>query len=1046
MKTKIRPSVKSRRSPSFERLEPRAMLDAVPLLPDIFPWADQSRGYLYDWVVQGDLLRFTTAFANQGEGHLELRGGAIVDGRQEVWQRIYNSDATFEDRLAGYFTYHAGHGHIHFDGYAIHKLREVTAGNGVGDVVATGGKISFCLIDITRYNPNAGPSRYNSCGQIQGVSAGWSDVYSRSLTDQWINIATVPDGQYWLEVTIDPDNLLLESDPSNNTARVMVTINRGGPTGGDRWEPNNSFAQATNLGTISHWHEPGLSIHNSTDQDYYRLTAVDHGDFDVHLNFSHSLGNLDLFIYDHNQVLIASSTSNTDNEEVHFHVHANESYYVVVRGVGGATNGYELELEGPGHVIKQVVDSENVPITIPDGIGSSNPGPWVTSTLEGPPVSIHDLNLIFERLDHTWLGDLEIQLVSPLGTVGKILTSQFQSGGGLLGSQDNFRNTVMDDQAALNLAQGSAPYTGWFRINHANTGANPLSIFNGENAEGTWTLRIRDWHSADTGTLHAWSVMFIGQDLNPGDRFEPNESFPQAVDLGTLGIVTVDDVTIHNATDRDFFRFNAGTSAPAQIRVEFAHAQGNLDVIVYDSSLAEVARGDSNSDDEIIDWFALGNETYYIEIFGVQGATNAYSLTVDVAPVIGETGSLEAVTNVWQRVDFARQYQSPVVIVSPASYQDVRPATVVVRNVDATGFEVRVSRWLYQSGPFDAEQLGYLVVEAGTHVLPDGRTLSAGTVLNVNQNWKAVSFESPLSTPPVVLAQVSSSDNGMTAVPRLRDISNSGFNLRIQEQESRTVTRKQSVAWVSMTAGQNYEENWQYQAGLTRARSENPFTVFFDGTFRDMPTVLAGVQTFNEADTVSVRLTDVKGTHATMFMQEEQSADSEMNHARELMGYLAFSGQYLFARRDNMLAPLYGAQFNSPQPTHDCGCQFKRPSAASGGDSTAAMHSLDDRNFSDDVIASVVWGSDSLSANTPWESSRQDEHGSSTPVDRHREPSLPRLAGWRKASGATPGLTPDAKEVSFHSVVDARSPSSLLDAAFETPLLNVDWAGADRLI
>ncbi len=937
------------------------MLDAVPLLPDVFPWADQSRGYLYDWIVQGDLLRFTTAFANQGEGHLELRGGAIVGGQQEVWQRIFYSDGTHQDRLAGHFTYHAGHGHIHFDGYAIHKLRQVTAGNGVGDVVATGGKISFCLIDITKYNPNAGPSRYNSCGQIQGVSAGWSDVYSRNLADQWINIATVPDGQYWLEVTIDPDNLLLEADPDNNTARIMVNINRGGPTQGDRWEPNNTFAQATNLGTISHWHEPGLSIHNTADQDYYRFTAVADGEFDVHLNFTHSLGNLDLFIYDHNQNLIASSTSTTDNEEIHFHVHQNDSYYLVVRGVGGATNGYELDIDGPGDVIKTVVSSTNVPIAIPDGIGASNPGPWVTSILAGPQVRINDLNLIFERLDHTWLGDLEIQLVSPLGTVAKILTSQFQSGGGLLGSQDNFRNTVMDDQAALNLAQGSAPYSGWFRINHASTGANPLSIFNGEIAEGTWTLRIRDWHSADAGTLHAWSIMFIGEDLNPGDRFEPNNFFPQAVDLGTLGIVSVKDVTIHNSVDRDFFRFQAGVAAPAQIRVEFTHNQGNLDVIVYDSSLAEVARGDSHTDNEILDLVVTANETYYIEIFGVQGATNAYTLTVDVAPVIGETGSLEGVTNAWQRVDFARVYQNPVVIVSPASYQDIRPATVIVRNVDATGFEVRVSRWHYQGGTFQPERLGFLVVEAGTHTLADGSLLHAGTVSNVQANWKPVSFGSSFTTQPLVLAQVTSAENGWTAVPRLQSVNPHGFQMRIQEQESRMAVRKQSVAWIAVTPGQDYQGNWQYQSGIARVRNQDPVSVFFNGTFRDLPHVLAGVQTFNDPDTVTVRLTDVKSNKLTMFMQEEQSADSEMNHGNELVGYLAFSGQYLFAQSGGgrgMRAP--DARFSSPQPKDNCGCQSSNKSSLNGGWQSAERATARDSQLLADRLANASWGFESM--------------------------------------------------------------------------------------
>ena len=47
------------------------------LLPDLTPWASQSHGFMYDWTVQGDELRLTTAMANIGTGPLELRGGAV---------------------------------------------------------------------------------------------------------------------------------------------------------------------------------------------------------------------------------------------------------------------------------------------------------------------------------------------------------------------------------------------------------------------------------------------------------------------------------------------------------------------------------------------------------------------------------------------------------------------------------------------------------------------------------------------------------------------------------------------------------------------------------------------------------------------------------------------------------------------------------------------------------------------------------------------------------------------------------------------------------
>ncbi len=177
------------------------------------------------------LLRFSTEVANGGDGPLELWGGSISGSSQQVFQRIYQADGGFRDALAGEFVYHAGHGHIHFEGFATYDLKLTDAS---GQIIASGGKTSFCLINIRQPLPDVTASAGlvhgrggSSCGQIQGISAGYSDVYSAALDDQWIDITNVADGTYWLEIETDPDNNLQETNESNNTARVQVTINNG---------------------------------------------------------------------------------------------------------------------------------------------------------------------------------------------------------------------------------------------------------------------------------------------------------------------------------------------------------------------------------------------------------------------------------------------------------------------------------------------------------------------------------------------------------------------------------------------------------------------------------------------------------------------------------------------------------------------------------------------------------------------------------------------------------------------------------------------------
>jgi hypothetical protein len=230
------------------------------LLPDMVPLASASKGYVHGWRVDTReptmpgraLLRLTTAMANFGRGAMELRGSTNnPDGTQNVLQRVYLDDGGSRDRLAGTFVYHPAHGHIHFEDFAAYHLRAVTAGGGVGDVIASGDKVSFCLLDIDHADPSLPGSpasdRYVSCGQVQGISVGWADVYTYDLADQWIDVTGVPSGRYWLEVVADPGDHLAESDETNNAVRIQIDFTAPGPfVAGRRVFYNNSAFDGNN--------------------------------------------------------------------------------------------------------------------------------------------------------------------------------------------------------------------------------------------------------------------------------------------------------------------------------------------------------------------------------------------------------------------------------------------------------------------------------------------------------------------------------------------------------------------------------------------------------------------------------------------------------------------------------------------------------------------------------------------------------------------------------------------------------------------------------
>ena len=176
-------------------------------------------------------LRFSTVSWNKGLGPLELRAGDIdaANGKQKVFQRIFSSDGSYRDVLAGSFVWHAGHNHFHFDDYALYTLQPV---NAPGASERTSAKTTFCVMDTTRVDiklPGASKRAiYKTCGAtIQGMSVGWGDQYGYQLAGQAIDIAGLPNGDYNLKIEVDPKHHLTELDISDNISTVLLRLNNG---------------------------------------------------------------------------------------------------------------------------------------------------------------------------------------------------------------------------------------------------------------------------------------------------------------------------------------------------------------------------------------------------------------------------------------------------------------------------------------------------------------------------------------------------------------------------------------------------------------------------------------------------------------------------------------------------------------------------------------------------------------------------------------------------------------------------------------------------
>ena len=124
------------------------------------------------------------------------------------------------------------------------------------------------------------------------------------------------------------------------------------------------------------------------------------------------------------------------------------------------------------------------PLAIPDAPLLGTPSTLTSSLTLGPHVGFVEFMEIEIELEHAWFRDLQIELVSPSGAISVLSVP------------------------SLVVTSSSGGFEGTHRFGSAR--------HLGENADGTWTLRISDRQNLDTGMLKSWKLKAYGHGYTPG--------------------------------------------------------------------------------------------------------------------------------------------------------------------------------------------------------------------------------------------------------------------------------------------------------------------------------------------------------------------------------------------------------------------------------------------------------------------------------------------------------------------------------------------------
>lgn len=111
---------------------------------------------------------------------------------------------------------------------------------------------------------------------------------------------------------------------------------------------DDTFTTAANLGKFNNTSQTGLNVHTATDLDYYAFKVAKSAKFSVSVTFAQASGNLDLYVYDAQQNLLAGGTSLTDNESLTLSLVSGKQYYLKVLSPEGSLNSYDLAIAKMG--------------------------------------------------------------------------------------------------------------------------------------------------------------------------------------------------------------------------------------------------------------------------------------------------------------------------------------------------------------------------------------------------------------------------------------------------------------------------------------------------------------------------------------------------------------------------------------------------------------------------------------------------------------------------------------------------------------------------
>ena len=540
-----------------------------------------------------------------GEYYIRVYGfGGAVNTYDLVWDDL---PATGQPNLLGTsFDVNSPltPGQSHFFNYQI--LNSGNAAANIHDVeiyISTNNIISSAdyLLD-TQQSPVLWSNGGNLSAIVRGTMPPVGDPFWVDLTDR----------DYYVGMIIDSGNVVAESDETDNSNRGegldwdTVRIVQE-----DLYEENDTAATAIVPPgqTAADWENIPLSsiagLGITRDDDWYVIETDPIG-FErivVDATFTHADGDIDIELYDSTGTnLLARSTSTSDNEHIDFTAPLPGTYLIRVYGYNGAVNTYDLiwddlPVTGQPNLLGTHFGVSLGPFTPGESFGLT----YEIQNIGNVASNIHDVNFYLSTDNIISSADLLLG-TDPIPILA--------ANGGTFTVASALRLPTVGDPLWIDLTDRD------YYIGMIVDAGNAVAESN-------------ESDNSNRGQLLDWDALRVNQE----DLYEENDTAATAIvppghtaadwagsplsSIAGLGITRDDDwykIEVPAASERLF------------IDATFTHAAGNVEMSLHDGSSALLASALSTTDNEHIDYIVPGPGTYFIRVWGHNGAVNTYDL------------------------------------------------------------------------------------------------------------------------------------------------------------------------------------------------------------------------------------------------------------------------------------------------------------------------------------------------------------------------------------------------------------------------------------